>query len=95
MPPMFEITSCRVVEKHTTHIYKLEEAFNLMSKVVSRARISRILDILSGTLNCEHEKNMPTVIREFYTRIVTYITLIAWYIIYGFIYDHVELLKSP
>ena len=56
MPPMFEITSCRVVEKHTTHIYKLEESFNLMSKVVSRARISRILDILSGTLNCEHGK---------------------------------------
>ena len=45
MLPMFEIASCRVVEKYTTQIYKFEEAFNLVSKGVACERISRILYI--------------------------------------------------
>ena len=46
MPPMLEITSCRVVEK-THDPYKFIEAFNLMSQVVSCEQISRI-DIFPG-----------------------------------------------
>ena len=44
--------SCR----KTYDPYKFEEAFNLMSKGVSCARISRIFELLSGTFRAWKEK---------------------------------------